>query len=180
MRHLTCEPDIEVVGVGVLSMIENLRSEYVRPLMEKHGLTNVNPENWYPAQKYLDVLNDIYKNPNASTNFIAVGMKIAENVVLPPDMQNPTLPQILAMWDPVYKLQHRGDNIGGIEVQQLSETSYRTIHRNIYPDDLAYGVAYGWCKRFLPRGRSFNVRYEDIDNRKDKGGAEETVILIDW
>ena len=180
MRILTCDPDVEVIGAVMLSIINNLQANEIRPILEANNLTEIDPETWYPAERWLKVMNELAESPNVTTNDIAIGMKIAENVVLPPQMQDAPLSKILQSWDMIYQKQHRGGNIGDKEIQQLSDTSYRIILRDLYPDDLAYGVAYGFCKRFLPAGTHFTVQYEDISNRRDNGGADETALLIDW
>ncbi len=180
MRHLTCDPNIEIIGATVLGIVENLQSDEIQPLLGKHGLANVQPNEWYPAERWLSVMNDLADNPNTTQNYVAVGMSIAERVVLPPELQSATLPQILTAWDDIYQMQHRGGDIGHVRIEKLSETKYRTIHIHLYPDDLTYGIAYGWSRRFLPKGTHFTVMYEDINNRLDSGEGTETSILVEW
>lgn len=180
MRTLACDSDVEVIGSAMLSIINNVQGYEIRPILDQHNLTDIDSDTWYPAQKWLDVMNDLAKKPSATTNDVAIGMKIAENVVLPPQLKSATLAQILQSWDTIYQKQHRGKNIGYKEVQKIDDTSYRVILADLYPDDLSYGVAYGFCRRFLPNGSHFTVKYENIHNRRDKGGADTTVLLINW
>lgn len=180
MRHLTCDPDVEVIGANMLSIINNLQREEIFPLLEKHNLTDIEPEEWYPASKWLSVMNDLAAAPNMSMNFVAIGMKIPEHIILPPELQNATLPQILEMWDVIYHMQHRGGDIGNYVIEQLTEKHYRCTYNGIYPDDLNYGVSFGFCRRFLPQGIQYTVKYEEIDNRLDQGENDETVILFQW
>lgn len=180
MRHLTAPDGVEVIGANMLSIIDNLQAEELQPILEKHDLTKVDPQAWYPVKKWLDAMNDMAKEPNLTNNYVAVGMRIAQNVVLPPELQNATLPQILNMWDAIYQMQHRGGDVGYVKIEQLSDTSYRTTHRHLYPDDITYGVAYGFGTRFLPQETNFSVAYEDDNARLDSGDAQETVILVKW
>lgn len=180
MRTLTVGSDVEIIGGTMASIIENVRSEHIQPFLEKQDLTDIDKEAWYPAEKWIAVMNDLGSDAGSMGDFVAIGMKVAENVVFPPQLQGAPLGKIFEMWDVVYKKQHRGGNIGGRVVEQISETSYRVTLTDLYPDDMSYGVAYGWCKRFLPAGTNFKVSYEDMAKTRDKGDGDETVLLIEW
>ncbi|MEM6284545.1 MAG: hypothetical protein AAF787_20315, partial [Chloroflexota bacterium] len=89
-------------------------------------------------------------------------------------------PDILEAWDFIYRAQHRGsDNIGYVKTEWHGPTTCRTTHLHMYPDDLAYGIGYGWARRFLPVGTRFVVEYENAATTLDRGG-NETVIVISW
>lgn len=180
MRKLSCEPGIEVIGASMLSIIDNAQAEEIHPLLLKHDLTNIEPQAWYAANRWLEVMNEMSAGFNASSNFVAIGMMIAQNVVLPSNMENATLPQILTMWDKIYQMQHRGGDAGNKQVEKLSENQYRVTLRDLYPDDLSYGVAYGFCRRFLPEDKDFTIKYEDLSKRRDTGTHTETVLIIEW
>lgn len=180
MRQLTCDPNVEVIGAAMLSILENLRVEETRPLLEKYNLTAIEPQQWYPAQRWLSAMNEMASAPDVTSNFVAIGMEVAENVILPPELENATLPQILGRWNDIYQMQHRGGDIGHVAVEAVDDQQFRTIHRHIYPDDMVYGLAYGWCRRFLPPGTPFAVQYEELDNRMDQGNNDQTVVLVTW
>jgi len=180
MRELTCDPSVEVIGIAVKSIAENAASNEFRPLLDKHGLTDIKPDVWYPAQQWLSVMNDLAKEMNTTSMYVAIGMKIAENVMLPPEAENATLAQMLEMWNEVYLMQHKGDDIGGFQAEKIDEKSYRMIITTLYPDDLEYGVLYGMVRRLLPKKTPFTVSYEDINNRRDLGDNDHTVLLINW
>jgi hypothetical protein len=46
------------------------------------------------------------------------------------------------------------------------------------PDDLEYGILYGFAKRFLA-GTQFTVWYDEDLPRMDQGG-DQTVIHVKW
>lgn len=180
MRRLYCNPEIEVQGTSVLSIVDNVRSDHIRLYLEKHQFTDIQPDTWYPCQTWLDIMNDMAQSPNTSPNYVAIGMAIADKVVLPPELHSASLPQILEMWDAIYQMNHRGGDVGYVRTEKIHDSLYRTVHKHLYPDDLTYGLAYGWCRRFLPQGTHFTVRYEDLHYRLDDGNATETVILCEW
>ncbi len=179
MRTLSCDPHIEVVGASVRSIIENIQHDDIEPYLSKYNLRDIQSDQWYPCQDWLNCMNDLLENTDATSNMIAIGLKVAQNVVLPPQLTNATLPQILSQWDKIYQNQHRGGDVGYVRVEKVSDTHYITYHKRLYPDDMSYGVAYGFCRRFLPAGTIFTVKYDENVPRQDNGG-EETVIHVSW
>lgn len=180
MRKLTCLPEIEVIGSNLLSITDNLKKDEIKPFLGKHGFSDVQVDQWYPAINWMNLMNDLAEHTNFRENLVAIGMKLAEKVVLPPEMANATLPDILNSWDNIYHHQHRGGEIGHHLVQKVSDTEYRCVFTDIYPDDFKFGLAHGFARRFLPKGTFARITYEDNDNRMDKGGASKTVMSIKW
>jgi hypothetical protein len=159
MRKLTCPPGTETIGQLLNSWYENLQSDETRPIMEKHGMVNLDPFTWYPVQMLLDATNEIAES-NMTPNFVAIGMKIGEGVPLPPDMVNPTLEDVLMIWNDLYQGLHRGGDVGYIKIEKVSDTYFKTIQAGIYPDDMSYGVLFAYGRRFLPPGTEFTVFYD--------------------
>jgi hypothetical protein len=110
--------------------------------MEKHGLMNLEPLSWYPVQMLLDATNELVERTNMTSNFVAIGMKIGESVPMPPGMENPTLEQVLMIWDDLYQGLHRGGDVGSIKIEKVSDTYFKTIQSVLYPDDMSYGVLF--------------------------------------
>jgi hypothetical protein len=179
MRHLTCDPSVEVLGVNVLGIADNMRADEISPFLEKHGLLNVQPMEWYPCQQWLNAMNDLAEHTNLMSNLVAIGLKVAENVVLPPDLANASLTQMLELWNDIYQMQHRGGDIGQVITEKIGDKHYKTTHVHLYPDDLTYGVGYGFARRFLPTGTQFTVSYDEVVPRMDQGGTE-TIIYVKW
>lgn len=181
MRKLTCPPGTETLGLLLNSWYDNLQGDEVRPIMEKHGMVNLEPHTWYPVQMLLDATNEIAERFNMTPNFVAIGMKIGQEVPIPPGMENPTLEEVLMIWDDLYQGLHRGGDVGGIKIVKVSDTYFKTIQSGIYPDDMSYGVLYAYGQRFLPRGTSFDVFYDPDVTPRDQGGTgEATYINIEW
>ena len=96
-------------------------------------------------------------------------------------MENPTLEEVLLRWNDMYQSLHRGADIGGIVIEKIGDTHYKTTHTVIYPDDLSYGVLYGYARRFLPPGTRFMVYYDEEVIPRDQGGQDGyTIIYISW
>lgn len=180
MRILKCEPQVEVRGEVLLGLIHSLQSDDIAPYVQKYGLTNVKEGQWYRIELFLNLLNDLTADVNSIPNFVAIGLYAAENAYMPPELGQPTFEDMLIHWDDHYQGNHRNGNIGHKIAEKIDDTHYKmTVDHGIYPDDLEYGVLYGFAKRFLPRGTFFTVRYDENVQRLDEGG-EKTVMHVQW
>ncbi|NDJ36563.1 MAG: hypothetical protein GYB64_18075 [Chloroflexi bacterium] len=180
MREYTCAPEVEVLGGNVLGFIHNVQEDEIKPALEKMGLTEIKPEEWYPLKDWLEVLNDLNRRGNTMYNFVAVGIGIAENAPFPPEVEQMPPVAVFEMLDTVYQAHHRGGDVGKIIVEKVADQHLKiTLDGIVYPDDLEYGVAYGFAKRFLPEDSDFLVEYEEGVTRLDDDG-EKTIIHISW
>lgn len=180
MRVLTCDPDTEINGEALQGLINNLQSDEIAPYLRKYGLDDVRPEGWYSLQDFQALLNELESSANSSPNFVAIGMAVADVAPMPPGLDNPTLDMMLEGWDEHYQLSHRYGNIGHKIAEKIEAKHYRMVLDGcVYPDDLEYGVLYGFAKRFLPRALPFLVWYDKDVKRLDEGGRQ-TVIHVRW
>jgi hypothetical protein len=180
MRKLTCSPTVELLGMYLSSYINNLQSIETKPIVEKYGLVNLEPQAWYPAHKWLDALNELSDHPNQSPNTLAIGMEIGKLVPVPPDLESPTLEQMLMGLGFAYQAAHRNGDIGNLVCEKVAENHYKVICTDLYPDDLTYGIVYTFARRFLPPKTLFKVYYDEQITPRDKGGNGPTVIHVSW
>ncbi len=180
MRKLTCPPSVEILGVIMIALIQNLQGHEVEPIMEKYGIQNPSPDKWYREQPLLDALNELSQRPNRMFNFVAIGMEIGRIYPISPDLKNPDIGQVLMGWNDMYQSIHRNGDVGAIACEKVSDKHYRLIMTDIYPDDFSYGIISGYAKRFLPSGTAFNVFYDPDTKSRDYGGDGPTVIHLIW
>lgn len=180
MARMLCSPSTEVIGQAMLSYIDNLQAEVMRPLMEKYHLVDIQRDQWYPLLPWLHCINELAHLPSFSSNMVAVGLKVVEYAVTPPEMQDATLAQMLEGWNIHFHANHRNGDVGQITTIKIDDTHYKTIHEHIYPDDMNYGLAFGFARTLLPKDARFTVWYEDPIYRLDYGGADKTVIHVKW
>ena len=173
------DPATEVIGQNLLAFIQNVQQENIKPLLEKHGLAQINPEAWYPLQKWLTLLSELSEESDAMFNMVAIGTAISETAVLPPEVEQLTFVQIMFGINDFYQMQHRAGDAGEIITEQINDTHIKLTVRVPYPDDLEYGTAYGFARRFLPAHASFTVYYQQDHKHHDAGG-ENTIIHIEW
>jgi hypothetical protein len=180
MRELTCPAESETIGVNATAFFDNLRDFDTKPIMEKHGLLDLKPDEWFPTRRYLNALNDLAKYPSVMSNLVAIGIEVGMMTPLPPDLENPTLEQVLMRWNDMYQFLHRNADVGGITVEKIGKKHFKTTHTVVYPDDMSYGVLYGYGRRFLPPGTAFKVYYDTEHPPRDRGGKDATIIHIEW
>jgi len=180
-KYQSFDPAAEVNGRSMLAFIECLRQEEILPFLEAHGLTDIDPEGWYPIQQWLDVLSDLAQERpgQAMFDFVAVGMKIPEVSKFPPEFEQMSFWKLMSVASGEYSTgQHRG-NAGEILFESLGPKHITYKVRTPYPDDFWYGICYGFCRRYLPPGTRFTVHYDEKAPRREQGG-EYTVIHMTW
>lgn len=180
MRKFTCSPTLEILGQNIIAWEHNLQDDETRPIMEKYGLVNLDPDKWYPCIQLLNAMNDMAENPNTVSNFVAIGMEIGRIVPVPPQFTDPSLGDVLMAWDGIYQYLHRNGDAGKINCEKLADNHYRITFTDLYPDDFSYGIMYSYAKRFLPAGTNYMVYYDPALVRRDEGDTTETVIHVSW
>jgi len=181
-KYKSFDPKAEVNGYSMLGFIQCLRKEDIRPYLEAHNLSQIDPAGWYPVQNWLDVMSDLAEERpgQAMFDFVAVGMKLIETTHWPPEFDTLPLLQVLAGANESYtKDQHRGGDVGEIVQEVISPKHVIQRARTPYPDDFWYGCFYGILRRYLPPGTHFTVYYDEDIPRREQGG-EETVVHMKW
>lgn len=182
-RVYTVAEDVEVAGTTTLSFIENISSNTIDDLRKKHGLIEIDTDSWYPLQKIFGLFNDIAEKYGTQP-FVAMGMKIAEQSEFPPEMLGSTvsMAQILEGWQAHYEANHRGGTLPPVETKKVADDYYQLICQpdHLYPFDLVYGMAYGFCKLLLPKGTRFIVAYDEKLNPMLREESDGVIVNIKW
>jgi hypothetical protein len=112
-KYQAFDPNSEAIGSSLLGFIQCIRSKDIGPYLEKHGLTNIDPNGWYPVQTWLDVLSDLAEERPGQVmfDFVSVGMAVAAVIPLPEEYYAslPFEEALLASGGSGYKRNHRGD-----------------------------------------------------------------------
>lgn len=179
VKYQVYSEDSQVIGHSILSMVECVRADIMKPLLEKCGLETIDPERWYPLQSWLNVFNELEAGGMTKIeSFVSVGMTIVETAVLPPEFDRLSFDRIIEMIDYAYKMNNRGTEIGEYKGETVSPRHVRVTITAPYPDDYNYGILYGFARRYLGRGH-FTVFYDDTLPRREEGG-KNTVIHVVW
>ena len=159
--------------------IKSINVQNFQPILEKHGLANIEPDAWYHIDDCLALLQDISEDGNAMADFVSIGMKIAETAVFPPEFSQLSYKQIMQTWNDAYHFNNKGSDTGDILYEEVSDKHIKMIHRTPFPDDYLYGGMYGAARRFLPPGSRMTVYYDETETRRDLGG-DLTIVHIEW
>lgn len=176
-RYKSFNHEALVSGHAMVAFNECSMCENIRKHLEKHDLMEIDPHAWYPLQQWLDVFSDIGEELTAMTDFVSIGMAIANRVPLERRWYNMPFDQAMALSNQIYYSEHRGD-AGTLEVRLVKPGHLRIIAFTPYPDDFLYGFNYGLGKRFLPEGHLM-LKYDTDEPRRDDGGRE-TVLHVWW
>jgi len=170
-------PDAEVLGGAINGFIDAINREKIWPHLKKLKMTEIDPNAWYPKQMYIDLWNSLLSSPDSAMfNLVDIGMTIA-NTAWPPEADGQPFDDLVLAWGDAFDVVNRGKDRGYIKTEKRAPNQYIVKCRTPDPDHLHYGIAYGFCKRFLPHGTDFTVEYDESTSRRDNG-SKETVILI--
>ncbi len=171
-------PDGEVLGAGISAIFNHRRRNEVLDSLVYHGADYLDPETWYPVDKFINIFTEWQTMPDTSTNIISVGMAMIYHLEWPGDTDRLDLTGRLAALGDLHSMYHRGD-VGGYatRVESLNHIVY--TENTIWPDDMIYGFIYGAAQHFLPDGTRFTLMYDPQAPRQDQGG-HSTILHLKW
>jgi len=153
------DPKAEVIGRSMLSNLQNINKENFAPILQAHGLTEIDPQGWYSQQMWLDVLKEVVETSGEGMfDFVAIGLSLATLAPFPPTVD--TIPKAFEAMGKVYAGNHRNGYVGEWVCESFDAHSVYERVKSPYPDDFLYGVTYGIGKRFVPRSGALIVTRE--------------------
>ncbi len=175
----SCDPTVELNGHTVQAFLQSVMHSNFADILVAYGFDQIDPDVWYPLQDVLNVIREISLHSNAMMNLVSIGIAAAENSVYPPEIESLSVEKFFSLYREYYPKRHRGGDSGWIEVQKAADDHLILTFQMPYPDDLFYGVIYGYVRRFSKQGDVFSVAYDDDVPRKDQGG-DYTIVHIYW
>jgi hypothetical protein len=172
-RYTAFDPATEFNGTNVMAFVTNMQHEDIAEILERHGLTKIDPDQWYPLQKVLDVMSDIAdRAENVSANFVSLGMAATLHGIetLPAEVKALPLMDFLMLYGKIYPTRFRNGDPGTITATKVDDTHMVIDARIPMPDDTLYGVFYGLARHFRAEGQRFTLAYDETLPRHDTGG----------
>ncbi len=179
MISYRCDPKLELNGQTARALLENINHDAMLPYLEEYGLDDIDSGAWYPAQHILDVMNTIAQGGNTMSHFVAIGIKAAELSPLTPELEQLPFATFMQRYADIYRQRHRNGDPGTIRVGEVEHNHIRLVFDVPYPDDVMYGLVFGYARRLLPSSVRFTVFYDEDVPTRDTGG-EETIIHVTW
>ena len=178
MKYKVFNKNHETRGGTILPYKDSLNLKNYADIFARHGLAKVDARKWYPMSQLVDVFNEM-ADTSGMMDFVSLGMKMGENVPLPPELANMSFFDLVNGLEQTYNHNHRGSDIGYIRGEVVNNNHVIAHYRTPYPDDLLYGSMYGYARKFLPKGTKITVKYDERSKRMEQSGRE-TVIHVTW
>ena len=177
IEKFSAAPNEEVYGPASAALFNNINIEDIRPLLEKHNITEAVMSDWLPLQRLMDLYQDMENQNNISQNYVALGIQTIDTIPYPPEVDTPE--KALKFLEESYQIAHRNYRPGeGTKVIFTGPNQAVIIFNAPYPDDIEYGYVWGTLRRFLPAGTHFTLQYMEPEavGVTDPG----TVMLAEW
>lgn len=151
------DPKAEVLGAVILAVSQAINSDKLLPILEKHQLTNIEPDKWYLGSRWFDMLNEVAANKNASMNLVDAALRVS--AMIPQAANDGTIKGAFVTANETYMMNHRG-YIGEIKVDSSNDSEIVISAYSPYPDDYLYGAFYGHARRHVHADQNLRI-YRD-------------------
>lgn len=170
-------PNVEMYGQTIVGFVAGMGAftDMAMQLLKKHGISNPQPDQWYPQQSYLDAFKEMAAKTGPKT-VQQVGKRVIDVAPFPPGID--TLEKALAAVPQSYKMNHRGGNAGGYSFTKTGERAAKMVCNIPYPDEWDMGVLLGVAAKFAP-GKVVKIAIDESQPTRKKG-ADSTTFLISW
>ncbi|WP_069658772.1 hypothetical protein [Arcticibacter eurypsychrophilus] len=140
---------VEVVGQTILCFIYGVPKyeDEMRELLVRHGLEDIQPDGWYPQQKWLDAFSELFDNYGPFTLF-TLGKSIPEQAAF--RLQFTELEQALRAVDVVYQMNRRNGEVGHYTITKYDAELKEALMEctSPYPADFERGVLVGMIRKY--------------------------------
>ncbi len=180
MNLTAFDPDTEVSGQAMLALIECVVADEITPILQKHHIDrdSLKPEDWYPLQRWLDVLSDIMaqKDFQSTLNLVDIGRTYAQTAYLPDDINS--LEDALIAINDTHQLNHRNGYAGEMMMIIMGPGHLQVVDHTPYPENFTYGMIYGLAHRFRGKDVIPIVRHDDEQPCRKQGDDSCTFDVI--
>lgn len=161
-----------VSGAGeVSSVFESKASD----ILAENGISNLEPDEWYPLEDYLRALDAIDDEVGSQT-IESIGETIPEQAEWPPEVDGPV--EGLESVGGAYDMNHRGGDVGFYEVEAIDDSTARVSCENPYSCALDRGILRGTTEKFT--GPIAIVNLEEVGDSCRENGGGHCVYELSW
>lgn len=179
-QFVAFHPDNETRGQAVMATLATLEHlPALQGLAKKHGLAQVQPDQWYPQQAELDLMRDVYLTNEGMFDIVQIGMRIPDMVGYGVEIN--TVSEALTLLDQGYKHNHRGVDVGSFSFAWQGERKLRLTAHTPYPSDLEFGVIFRLVQKYRPQDSTqLFVELDDRLPNRRRGDGDRCVFDIAW
>ena len=154
---IAASPNVQIQGAVLQALVQNIKAEEIRPLLQKYGLATIEPDRWYPQQLVLDFEFAVANSEvNAGENLVAIGMKAVDTIPFPASTRS-IEDGVNALNLVMQQILRNVPDDEGIFIA-ARDSGYLLVTANMpYPEDILYDYLWSLAKRFRPSGSAFKV-----------------------
>jgi len=184
--------DVEVNGQTILSVLDGMKGyeESALKILARNGIQNINQDQWYSQQSWLNAFKEIANNIGSKT-ILNIGMMVPENAQWPPDVIS--IESAFQSIDIAYHMNHRlnklplfnqstgvmHEGIGHYTYQKTGTNEITMVCNNPYPCDFDKGIIKSVANKFKPAGTNPNF-FEKVNSGCRKKGENGCTYVISW
>ena len=146
--------NVEVNGRTVLTIVETAMGRFsdtyrerALSALEAEGITDPDPDEWYPQQAWLNAFETIAEELQPHV-LDRLGEQLPRVAEWPNDFE--AVPEGLRSIDDAYRRNHRGGEIGSYRFERIEDRSGEITCRNPYPCPFDRGIVRGVAQQYAP------------------------------
>ena len=177
MSKYQAKSDAQTIGKNILGTVQALGSfkGTAYSYLEKCGLLDLKPDQWYPMQSYCDFFEMLADSTGAKTLQV-IGRSLGQNIDLANGAE--TIGKVYESFNMDFKAKYRNTNPDeGFMVNQTSATSCQIVFTGPFPSEFMRGVLEG-IGRQLSDIEYMTVTIDETQPRIETGGKSTTFSLI--
>jgi hypothetical protein len=150
-QYEAMNPGVQVSGEAILAFGEGMASFKLmaQRIMEKYGIQNPDPSNWYPQQSYLNAIRDV-SDKTGPVAVKSIGRHFLRQSIWPGEVK--TIEQAFNTLDVIYHHIHSPGEIGHFQFVESGPHS-GVIHSDTpYPCEMEFAFFESVLKHFAPAG----------------------------
>jgi hypothetical protein len=171
------DPAATINGESIGSVLAAFQMpQQARELLERHGLPAAPVAgNWYPMQRWLDVLAELEERFGSQSVYQA-GLQVIDNSVWPTSLKD--LSAALNALQTAYSANVHGHDMGYYRAEAVDACQIRVQCLTPNPSDFECGIITGLARRFKPPG-AVRIR---VEKQEPAPGASPHLkqFLVRW
>ncbi len=178
MLKYQAKPDAQTSGKNVLVTIQALGSfkGTASNYLEKCGLKDIKPDQWYPMQSYCDFFEMMADKAGAKTLYV-IGKSFGQNTPLMDRAD--TIGQVYKFFNDDFRSNYRNlEPCEGFTIQQTSATSLQVVFTGPFPSEYIRGILDGIARQ-LSDIEYVTVQVDDTQPCIENG-AKSTTYIMKW
>jgi hypothetical protein len=182
-EYTASSPGLEIIGgmiASIWSAFPDSVQESVRGILLKHGVADINPQDWYLLQPTLDTLREIEQRFGYQI-LSEVGRQAALRAPIPPEVK--TFKECMSALNTIIQKMHRHGSPGGYDVKEEIGSGfvrYSVTASTPFPCSLTRGYLEGVAGRYGPAAAEILTRHDENLPCRRNGAETCTYVISVW